>query len=121
MTPRTKAEFEQYTTLVLDRFSDFEKFREYPGFLDTLARRLCEKLTKVEDIRKVSSTLNALANDRQRAEKEAAKKGKKTNTKKQVRVDAGDEMVPTARGVGGGLGEEAEAGAYYAGDDYDFM
>ncbi|ORZ30902.1 translation initiation factor eIF3 subunit-domain-containing protein [Catenaria anguillulae PL171] len=110
LTPRTKAEFDEYLNLVVERFADFEKRPLYAPFVDTLARKLCERMTKLEDIRKVASSLNALANDRQRQEKEAQKKGKKANTKKQVRVETADDFE-----------EAPEPGAHYAGDYDDFM
>ncbi|KAJ3358955.1 hypothetical protein GGF32_009884, partial [Allomyces javanicus] len=104
--PRTKTDFDKYATLVVERFANFEKLQYYPTFLENVVRTLADKL-KIEDVRKLSSSLNALANDKQRAEKEALKK--KKSTKKQVRVDASDY---------GATEGAPEPGAYYAGD-YD--
>ncbi|KNE70404.1 hypothetical protein AMAG_14540 [Allomyces macrogynus ATCC 38327] len=137
--PRTKTDFDKYATLVVERFANFEKLQYYPTFLENVVRTLADKL-KIEDVRKLSSSLNALANDKQRAEKEAQKKKKSTkkqdvrklssslnalaNDKQRAEKEAQKKKKSTKKQVRvdasdyGATEGAPEPGAYYAGD-YD--
>jgi translation initiation factor 3 subunit J len=87
-------EFEEYTSLLLEKFQILEKHPLYITFLDGFVRQVCENLTKSDDVRKIGSTVNTLANEKLRLEKEASKKNKKGSVKKQVRVEADEYSAP---------------------------
>ncbi|KAL7746726.1 Translation initiation factor 3 subunit J component [Sorochytrium milnesiophthora] len=109
LKPKTMEDFNNLTQALLSRFSEFESQALYVAFLESFCKSVCDKL-KADDIRKISSSLNALFNEKQRAEKEAGKKKKGTKAKAQVRVEKGDE---------GEDDDFADAGRGYYGNDLD--
>ncbi|KAJ1550946.1 hypothetical protein HK096_004065, partial [Nowakowskiella sp. JEL0078] len=82
LIPKNKEEFDTYLATLIERTKKFENHGLYPNFVESLARNLVSSLS-VENIRKVASTLTAVSNEKQKALKEAAAKGKKS-TKKAV-------------------------------------
>lgn len=95
MNPKTKEEFDKFSGLLVDKINSFKaKNSLLVGFLEKLFKDLAEPL-EFSDIRKLSSTLATLSNEKQRAEKDK-KTGKKGAKKAQVRVDAGNDMGPGA-------------------------
>ncbi|CAG8565035.1 14164_t:CDS:10 [Ambispora leptoticha] len=77
--PKNKEEFEEFSQLLIARIRKHEKQGYYPTFLINLFRELCFPLKDI-DVRKASSTLAALANEKAKALKESnkpKKKGKK--------------------------------------------
>lgn len=98
LKPRTRADFEEFRQLLTDlilqqsvsllnAFKFFFNYipqhvSGYPTFLDQLARDLAQPM-KDMDVRKAASSLTALANDKQRQQREALKNSKKTKGKVQ--------------------------------------
>ncbi|KAJ1507988.1 hypothetical protein HMI54_003634 [Coelomomyces lativittatus] len=82
----TKEFLEDFSAKLMNQFLHFENHSYYVFFLETLVKNLFSRL-QVEDIRKMSSVLNILANEMQRKERDSSKK-KKAPTKKQVKVTA---------------------------------
>ncbi|KAJ3411450.1 Eukaryotic translation initiation factor 3 subunit J [Chytridiales sp. JEL 0842] len=75
MRPKGRDEFVKFSQLLVAKLAVHEKSPGYPSFVETLARDLSLSLS-VEDIKKVSSTLTILANEKQKALKPAANKKK---------------------------------------------
>ncbi|KAJ1658914.1 Translation initiation factor 3 subunit J component [Dispira simplex] len=84
MNPRSKEDFDQFRKVLVERITSFSNQRHYPGFVDILVRELCVPL-KDTDVRKAASTLSSLANEKQKAARDAAK-GKKKNKKPVAKV-----------------------------------
>jgi translation initiation factor 3 subunit J len=87
-TPKTKQEFDQYAKALAEKLVRFKPVRNatlYVQFLEVLFRELGSSIDYV-DIRKLSSMLSTLSNEKQRAEKD--KKGKKNTKKAQVKLEA---------------------------------
>lgn len=78
-----------------------QKHGLYVAFLESFVKTVSDRL-KVEDVRKLSTMLNTLANEKQRAEKDQQKKKKSSKAKAQVRVAAGDEDGDEEAYAGGG-------------------
>ncbi|KAI9342644.1 eukaryotic translation initiation factor 3 subunit J [Obelidium mucronatum] len=77
MKPKNREEFEAYEKKLVEKISKHEKAAAYAQFVENLARDLCVSLG-VDDIKRVSSALNVLANEKQKASKPSAnKKGAK--------------------------------------------
>ena len=74
--PVTESEFEKFRTLLTDKICKFDKSPHYVTFVETLARELCLGVDP-EDIKKISSSLTAVANEKTKLVKPAKKKGKK--------------------------------------------
>ncbi|KAI3636198.1 hypothetical protein MIR68_005550 [Amoeboaphelidium protococcarum] len=86
MHPTSKEDFEQFADLIVQKVASCSaKPSVYAQFLDTLYRNLALNLDPIA-IRKLSSTLNTLANDKQRQEKDKGKK--KSTAKSQLKVSA---------------------------------
>lgn len=75
LQPKTAAEFDEFKVALVDRIQKYQTSRNYLEFLDNLVRDLARPLKDL-DVRKISSTLNTLANEKQRNSKESKKKGK---------------------------------------------
>ncbi|KAI8393417.1 eukaryotic translation initiation factor 3 subunit J [Radiomyces spectabilis] len=103
--PKTRVEFEAYHKRLAEIIVAHSKSMNYANFVDQLARDLCAPM-KDMDVRKVSSSLSAMANDKQRQAKEAQKSKKKGKDKPSL-VGAGK---PAAR-------DDMET--YNAYDDFD--
>ncbi|PIA18927.1 translation initiation factor eIF3 subunit [Coemansia reversa NRRL 1564] len=79
LVPKTQSEFDELQTALVSRIQKAQGHRLYFGFLEKLIRDLAVPLGDA-DVRRLSSTLTALASEKQRAAKEAVK-GKKKNKK----------------------------------------
>ncbi|KAK9765146.1 Translation initiation factor 3 subunit J component [Basidiobolus ranarum] len=79
LQPKTKEEFEEFSDALIQRINSTRQVRPtiYMGFLETFIRELAEPLKDV-DVRKLASILTTVANEKQRAAKDAAKGKKKT-------------------------------------------
>jgi len=77
--PTTKEEFEEFGKLICDKVIKYEKSPCYAGFLEILYRDLAVGLES-EEVKKLGSALNTLANEKVKAQKaKAKKKSKKAN------------------------------------------
>ncbi|KAJ1662189.1 Translation initiation factor 3 subunit J component, partial [Coemansia sp. RSA 25] len=86
LQPKTEAEFDELQTALVERIQKSQSHRLYVQFLEKLFRELSLPLKDV-DVRKFSSTLTTLANEKQRIARDATKK-KKPTTKKPTLVTA---------------------------------
>ena len=68
INPTTSQQFDELRYALKEKLLPLEVSPYYIGFLDDLLRMLCVRLD-VEDLKKLSSTLNHLANKKQRIEK----------------------------------------------------
>ncbi|KAI8072213.1 eukaryotic translation initiation factor 3 subunit J [Gilbertella persicaria] len=80
--PRTRADFEEFKKLLTDLILQQKDHPNYATFLDQFAKDVAQPM-KDMDVRKAASSLTALANDKQRQQKEALKSNKKTKGKTQ--------------------------------------
>lgn len=76
--PRTKEDFITLEKMVSEKFSTFESSPHYQFFLETLFRSSCLCLD-AESLKKITSSLNVLQNEK--AKQERQKKGGKKTTK----------------------------------------
>ncbi|KAK1575599.1 hypothetical protein Q3G72_006801 [Acer saccharum] len=106
--PKSESDFSEYAELISHKLRPYEKSFHYISLLKAVMRLSMTSL-KAADAKDVASSITAIANEKLKAEKEAAAGKKKTGgKKKQLHVDKpDDDMV-----VGG---------QYDALDDYDFM
>ncbi|CDQ79338.1 unnamed protein product [Oncorhynchus mykiss] len=74
MCPSSKEDFTEFEKLLKVKILQYEKSVHYSSFLESLFRELCISL-EVEDLKKISSSLTVLLNEKQKQEK--AIKGKK--------------------------------------------
>ncbi|CAG8542225.1 17815_t:CDS:2, partial [Cetraspora pellucida] len=85
INPQTKEEFDEFCNLLIERIRKHEKQGLYINFINGFVRELCSSLKDV-DIRKVSSTLATMANEKAKALKEA-NKAKKRKAKPSLQTD----------------------------------
>ncbi|KAJ2780853.1 Translation initiation factor 3 subunit J component [Coemansia javaensis] len=85
--PKTQGEFDEFRKTLVECIQRAKGQRLYAGFLDSLVRELALPL-KDEEVKKMASTLTALANEKQRAFRDA-NKGKKGKNKKASLVVGG--------------------------------
>jgi translation initiation factor 3 subunit J len=85
MDPSSKEDFENYRKSVADRLLKYEKSAHFVPFLDDLFRDLCIGL-EADDIKKISSTLNALCNEKVKAAKATKSKKKSAGSKRATLV-----------------------------------
>lgn len=106
--PKSESDFTEYAELISSKLRPYEKSFHYIGLLKHVMRLSMTSL-KAADAKEVASSVTAIANEKLKAEKEAAAGKKKTGgKKKQLLVDKPD--------------DEAVVNAGYDGyDDYDFM
>lgn len=106
--PKSESDFMEYAELISNKLRPYEKSFHYIGLLKSVMRLSMTSL-KAADAKEVASSVTAIANEKLKAEKEAAAGKKKTGgKKKQLQVDKPD--------------DEAVVNAGYDGyDDYDFM
>ncbi|KAF9902569.1 Translation initiation factor 3 subunit J component [Linnemannia zychae] len=78
--PKTKDQFNEYTTMLVNVIQKHEKQGLYVSFLEGLIRELAQG-TRDVDVRKFASTLTTLANEKQKAAKDALKSKKKGSNK----------------------------------------
>ncbi|XP_024007628.1 eukaryotic translation initiation factor 3 subunit J [Eutrema salsugineum] len=105
--PKSENDFLEYAEMISQRLKPFEKSYHYIALLK-IVMRLSVANMKAADVKDVASSVTAIANEKLKAEKEAAAGKKKTGgKKKQLLVDKpNDDLV---------------AGPYDAMDDFDFM
>ncbi|KAJ2774474.1 Translation initiation factor 3 subunit J component, partial [Coemansia nantahalensis] len=80
LDPKTQEEFDEFLKALVDRIQKVQSRRLYLAFLEKLIRELALPL-KDADVRKIASSLTALASEKQKAAKDALKTGKKKNKK----------------------------------------
>ncbi|KAG2184540.1 hypothetical protein INT43_000449 [Umbelopsis isabellina] len=80
MKPITKEQFEAYQKRLIETITANQKAGQYKSFVENLIRELCLNMKDLE-VRKVASTLTALANEKQRQQREASKPKKKGKEK----------------------------------------
>lgn len=106
--PKSESDFIEYAELISSKLRPFEKSFHYMGLLKNVMRLSMTSL-KAADAKEIASSVTAIANEKLKAEKEAAAGKKKTGgKKKQLLMDKPD--------------DDAVVNAGYDGyDDYDFM
>ncbi|XP_076892524.1 uncharacterized protein LOC143544272 [Bidens hawaiensis] len=107
--PKSENDFIEYAELISSKLRPYEKSFHYIGLLKHVMRLSMTSL-KAADAKEVASSVTAIANEKLKAEKEAAAGKKKTGgKKKQLLMDRPD--------------DEAVVNAGYDGydDGYDFM
>ncbi|KAI4321235.1 hypothetical protein MLD38_034641 [Melastoma candidum] len=104
--PKSESDFLEYAELLSYKLRPFEKSFHYIGLLKDVMRLSMSSL-KVSDAKEVASSVNAIANEKLKAEKEATKKKTTGAKKKQLHMDKPD--------------DDLVANTYDAADDYDFM
>ncbi|CAH1436178.1 unnamed protein product [Lactuca virosa] len=106
--PKSESDFTEYAELISSKLRPFEKSFHYIGLLKHVMRLSMTSL-KAADAKEVASSVTAIANEKLKAEKEAAAGKKKTGgKKKQLLVDKPD--------------DDSVVNAGYDGyDDFDFM
>ncbi|KAF9159866.1 Translation initiation factor 3 subunit J component [Actinomortierella ambigua] len=77
MMPKTKDEFAEYTQELVAVIKKHERQGLYVSFLEGLMRELAVGVSRDTDVRKFASTLTTIANEKQKAAKEASKTKKK--------------------------------------------
>ncbi|KAI9474053.1 MAG: translation initiation factor eIF3 subunit-domain-containing protein [Benjaminiella poitrasii] len=82
LKPRTRADFEEFKQLLIDMILETKNGSGYAAFIEQFAKDLSGPM-KDMDVRKAASSLTALANDKQRQQKEALKNNKKVKGKAQ--------------------------------------
>ncbi|KAI0225996.1 Translation initiation factor 3 subunit J component, partial [Massospora cicadina] len=101
---KTKEDLEKYGALVGEMLLKHKANRQYHVLVDSLIKDITEPLKDVE-LRKLSSSLSAAANEKQRAAK-ASLKGKAKAKKSNVRVDV--DIVSTASAAKAGIFDDDE-------------
>ncbi|KAI8914826.1 eukaryotic translation initiation factor 3 subunit J [Powellomyces hirtus] len=92
MNPSTRPEFDDYVKECMAKFSKFESKTQYSYFVEALVRGLLVPLN-VEDTRRISSSISAMINEKQKATKTTVASKKKP--KKAMLGKAGDGMDTT--------------------------
>uniref|UniRef100_A0A8C4N3K3 Eukaryotic translation initiation factor 3 subunit J n=1 Tax=Eptatretus burgeri TaxID=7764 RepID=A0A8C4N3K3_EPTBU len=77
--PETRNEFIEFENALRKKITLFEKSPHYVSLLESLFRDVCISLD-VDNLKKVTSTLNVLCNEKQKADKEKKLKSKKKKT-----------------------------------------
>ncbi|CAL9224619.1 unnamed protein product [Arabidopsis halleri] len=106
LIPKSESDFLDYAELISQRLVPFEKSFHYIGLLKAVMRLSVANM-KAADVKDVASSITAIANEKLKAEKEAAAGKKKSGKKKQLHVDKPD--------------DDLVGGPYDAMDDDDFM
>ncbi|KAF8057345.1 hypothetical protein N665_1257s0016 [Sinapis alba] len=103
--PKSESDFLEYAEMISHKLKPYEKSYHYIALLKSVMRLSLTNM-KAADVKDVASSVTAIANEKLKAEKEAAAGRKKTGgKKKQLIVDkANDDLV---------------AGPYDAMDDFD--
>ncbi|KAK1312250.1 hypothetical protein QJS10_CPA07g01398 [Acorus calamus] len=105
--PKSESDFMEYAELISHKLRPYEKSFHYIGLLKAVMR-LSTTALKAADAKEVASSVTAIANEKLKAEKEAAAGRKKQGAKKkQLHIDKPDDDVVVS--------------GYEALDDYDFM
>ncbi|KAK3828761.1 MAG: translation initiation factor eIF3 subunit [Benniella sp.] len=96
MKPKTKEEFNEFTTALVTLIQKHEKQGLYVSFLDGLFRELGQgQACRDVDVRKFASTLTTVANEKQKAAKEAQKNKKKGSSKPSLAAAKVNTVVDT--------------------------
>jgi len=92
MKPKTTEEFTKFAKALKDKVTESQSHPLYDKFLEELFRDICASMNS-DSIKKIGTSLNTLANEKQKLEKAAlgGKKKKKTPQIKQVRENDMDE------------------------------
>ncbi|XP_076924063.1 uncharacterized protein LOC143586391 [Bidens hawaiensis] len=107
--PKSENDFLEYAQLISNKLRPYEKSFHYIGLLKHVMR-LSMTTLKAADAKEVASSVTAIANEKLKAEKEAAAGKKKTGgKKKQLLMDKPDDDAVV------------NAAGYDGYDDYDFM
>lgn len=109
--PKTKDEFVELSSMIVEKLSSLEFKSDYNFFLETLIRDTCAG-REPEDIKKISNTLTLLANEKQKLNKEK-NKGKKKG--------AATKKNTLAAGKGVGKADDDYYDDYYNNEYDDFM
>ncbi|CAH8385175.1 unnamed protein product [Eruca vesicaria subsp. sativa] len=104
--PKSESDFMEYAEMISRKLVPYEKSFHYIGLLKAVVRLSVANM-KAADVKDVASSITAIANEKLKAEKEAAAGKKKTGKKKQLHVDKPD--------------DDLVSGPYDAMDDDDFM
>ncbi|RPA78850.1 translation initiation factor eIF3 subunit [Ascobolus immersus RN42] len=110
--PRTKADFAQLREILVPLLTANSKKPTYPDFVVDFTRELCKELSS-EHTRKAGTALTTLSNEKQRAEKEAEKGGKKKKGAQKAKLAA----VSKANDHGDALVDYTKESSTY--DDFD--
>ena len=105
--PRTKDEFDEYSKQVAAIITSHQQSPQYAMFIAGLAKAICEPLGS-EDVKKVSSGLTTLMNEKLKAEKGSGGKAKKGKAKPSLVVGAAKSAAP-----------KFDTQAYDEADDFD--
>ena len=106
--PKSESDFLEYAELLSHKIRPYEKSYHYIGLLKAVMRLSMAPL-KAADAKDVASSVNAISNEKLRAEKEAnAGKKKQGAKKKQLHVEKAEDDV-------------VAGGTYDVADDFDFM
>ncbi|XP_066449073.1 eukaryotic translation initiation factor 3 subunit J [Eleutherodactylus coqui] len=76
MNPSSREDFTEFSKVLKEKITQFEKSVYYPTFLETLMRDICISL-ELEDLKKVSNSLTVLCSEKQKQEKQNKAKKKK--------------------------------------------
>ncbi|KAK6343972.1 Translation initiation factor 3 subunit J component [Orbilia brochopaga] len=110
--PKLKADFDDIKTKLVPLFANMSKKGHYPLFLQEFFRETAKGLSS-EQVKKLSSVLTTLSNERMREEKAADTKGKKVSKAK-------TKATVTLGGSGAGKSHTADTTNYdNAIDEYD--
>ncbi|GFY57452.1 eukaryotic translation initiation factor 3 subunit J-A [Trichonephila inaurata madagascariensis] len=90
MQPTSKEDFESFRKLLVEKITKSESSPHFIIFLEDLCRDLCLNVA-AEDIKKITSSLNALANEKIKAQK--AKTGKKKSKKASLNIGRGEDYA----------------------------
>ncbi|KAF8092508.1 hypothetical protein N665_0412s0002 [Sinapis alba] len=104
--PKSESDFLEYAEMISRKLVPYEKSFHYIGLLKAVMRLSVANM-KAADVKEVASSITAIANEKLKAEKDAAAGKKKTGKKKQLHVDKPD--------------DDLVSGPYGAMDDDDFM
>lgn len=108
--PKSESDFAEYAELIANKLRPYEKSFHYMALLKNVMRLSMTSL-KGADAKEISSSVTAIANEKIKAEKEAAAGKKKQGAKKkQLHIEKGDDDFIPGRG-----------GGYDDPDEYDFM
>ncbi|KAJ8324812.1 Translation initiation factor 3 subunit J component [Batrachochytrium dendrobatidis] len=89
--PESRGEFDDFVKVIMKKFSTLEDQVQYTYFVESLIRELVIPIN-VEDTRRISSSLTAMINEKQRVLKESQNKGKKKAAKQVLKT------APAGRG-----------------------
>ncbi|CAM0947479.1 unnamed protein product [Alopecurus aequalis] len=108
--PKSESDFAEYAELIANKIRPYEKSFHYMGLLKNVMRLSMTTLKGV-DAKEISSSVTAIANEKIKAEKEAAAGKKKGGAKKkQLHIEKGEEDFAARPGA-----------SYDDPDEFDFM